>query len=185
MVAAPVRYPRTPLLALLAVALVPVVGLTALLLWSDTKADEYELVDGGAETTSPVEAIDPGPPSAVLATSREPLSVPGETVWRVPSLGVPDSSLPSTVDSIGSADAARLFVDRARRARPDLVLSDEAAGAVARICVRLDGIPLSIELAAARCRNLAVEKIGCELVVRFGLLCGGGAFPVVTPAFLR
>ena len=68
-VAAPVRYPRTPLLALLAVALVPVVGLTALLLWSDTKADEYELVDGGAETTSPVEAIDPGPPSAVLATS--------------------------------------------------------------------------------------------------------------------
>jgi predicted ATPase/DNA-binding CsgD family transcriptional regulator len=113
------------------------------------------------------------PGVAVLATSREPLSVPGETVWRVPSLGVPDPSLPPTVDSIGNADATRLFIDRARRARPDLVLSDAAAGAVARICVRLDGIPLSIELAAARCRNLAVEQVARELDVRFRLLTGG------------
>ncbi len=60
------------------------------------------------------------PAVSVLATSREPLSVPGETVWRVPSLDVPDQSRRQTVDSIGCADAARLFLDRARRARPDL-----------------------------------------------------------------
>ena len=86
------------------------------------------------------------PAVMVLATSREPLSVPGETVWRVPSLAVPDRLVPQTLDSIGTADAARLFVDRARRAQPDLMLTDEAAGAIARICARLDGIPLSIEL---------------------------------------
>ena len=113
------------------------------------------------------------PAVIVLATSREPLSVPGETVWRVPSLAVPDPLVPQTVDSIGMADAARLFVDRARRAQPDLLLTDEAAGAIARICDRLDGIPLSIELAAARCRNLALEQIARELDDRFRLLTGG------------
>jgi predicted ATPase len=113
------------------------------------------------------------PAVIVLATSREPLSVPGETVWRVPSLAVPDPLLPQTVDSIRSASAARLFVDRARRAQPDLLFTDEAAGAIARICARLDGIPLSIELAAARCRNLALEQIARELDDRFRLLTGG------------
>ncbi len=113
------------------------------------------------------------PSVAVLATSREPLSVPGETVWRVPSLGVPDPSLPQTSESIGRSDATRLFVDRARRARSGLRLTDEAADAVARICHRLDGIPLSIELAAARCRNLAIEQIARELDDRFRLLTGG------------
>ena len=113
------------------------------------------------------------PAVIVLATSREPLSVPGETVWRVPSLAVPDPLVPQTVDSIRMADAARLFVDRARRAQPDLVLTDAAAGAVARICSRLDGIPLSIELAAARCRNLGLEQIARELDDRFRLLTGG------------
>jgi hypothetical protein len=77
------------------------------------------------------------PAVIVLATSREPLSVPGEIVWRVPSLGVPDPLVPQTVESIRVADAARLFVERARRAQPDLLLTDEAAGAIARICSRL------------------------------------------------
>jgi predicted ATPase/class 3 adenylate cyclase/DNA-binding CsgD family transcriptional regulator len=113
------------------------------------------------------------PAVRVLATSREPLSVPGETVWRVPSLAVPDQWRRQTVDPIGCADAARLFLDRARRARPDLVLTDEGADAVARICRRLDGIPLSIELAAARCRNFSVEQIAGELDDRFRLLTGG------------
>src|SRR5262245_49970306 len=58
------------------------------------------------------------PAAMVLATGREPLSVPGEIVWRVPSLAVPDPLLPQTVSSIGTADAARLFVDRVRRAQP-------------------------------------------------------------------
>ncbi len=68
-VAAPIRYPRTPLLALVLVALVPVVGLTALLLWSDTKADEYELTDDGSAATTAPDVVEPGPPSPVLATS--------------------------------------------------------------------------------------------------------------------
>jgi len=68
-VAAPIRYPRTPLLALVLVALVPVVGLTALLLWSDTKADEYELTSDGSAATPPPDVVEPGPPSPVLVTS--------------------------------------------------------------------------------------------------------------------
>ena len=75
--------------------------------------------------------------------------------------------------SIEQSDAARLFLDRARRARSGLSLTDESAQAVARICLRLDGIPLSIELAAARCRNLAIEQIARELDDRFRLLTGG------------
>ena len=113
------------------------------------------------------------PSVAVLATSREPLSVPGETVWRVPSLNVPDPSLSQTPESIEGWEATRLFVDRARRARSDFALTSDAADAVARCCSRLDGIPLSIELAAARCRNLAVEQIARELDDRFRLLTGG------------
>jgi predicted ATPase/class 3 adenylate cyclase len=113
------------------------------------------------------------PSVKVLATSREPVSVPGETVWRVPSLGVPNLSMAHSIDSLERADATRLFVERARRARPDLALTDQAADAVARICQRLDGIPLSIELAAARSRNLAVGQIASELDDRFRLLTGG------------
>jgi predicted ATPase/class 3 adenylate cyclase/DNA-binding CsgD family transcriptional regulator len=113
------------------------------------------------------------PESVVVATSREPLSVPGELVWRVPSLDLPDPTQIQTIKSIEQSDAARLFLDRARRARHGLSLTDESAQAVARICLRLDGIPLSIELAAARCRNLAIEQIARELDDRFRLLTGG------------
>ena len=109
----------------------------------------------------------------VLATSREPLSVPGETVWRVPSLTVPDAATAHTVASVERSEATLLFLERARRARSDFVLTDDEAGAVARICQRLDGIPLSIELAAARCRSLTVEQIARELDDRFRLLTGG------------
>jgi predicted ATPase/DNA-binding CsgD family transcriptional regulator len=125
------------------------------------------------------------PAVSVLATSREPLSVPGETVWRVPSLAVPDPSEPQTVASLRMADAARLFVDRARRAQPDLLLTDETAGAIARICSRLDGIPLPIELAAARCRNLTLEQIARELDDRFRLLTGGARTVVARQQTLK
>jgi len=113
------------------------------------------------------------PAVTVLATSREPLSVPGETVWRVPSLAVPDAATPHNVDSVERSEATQLFLERARRARSDLVLTDDAADAVVRICRRLDGIPLSIELAAARCRSLTFEQIARELDDRFRLLTGG------------
>jgi predicted ATPase/DNA-binding CsgD family transcriptional regulator len=127
----------------------------------------------GAVATLVEELLTMVPAASVLVTSREPLAVSGETVWRVPSLDVPDPSSIHTAESIENADASRLFMERARRARPDLELTDDGADAVARICLRLDGIPLSIELAAARSRNLGIEQIARELDDRFRLLTGG------------
>jgi predicted ATPase/class 3 adenylate cyclase/DNA-binding CsgD family transcriptional regulator len=95
----------------------------------------------------------------VVATSREPLGVPGEATWRVPSL---------------DEDAAvRLFGERAAQVRPGFV-PDESAAAIAEICLRLDGLPLAIELAAARVRMMAPERIAAALEDRFRLLTGGG-----------
>jgi predicted ATPase/DNA-binding CsgD family transcriptional regulator len=96
----------------------------------------------------------------VLVTSRAPLEVPGEVSWRVPSLGVPprrDQCTP--VDSLSQYDAVRLFVDRAQHVRPGFALNDANGPEVAEICHRLDGIPLAIELAAARCRSLSPDQV--------------------------
>jgi predicted ATPase/class 3 adenylate cyclase/DNA-binding CsgD family transcriptional regulator len=97
---------------------------------------------------------------SLLATSREPIGVPGEVSWRVPSLSLAD-------------EAAELFADRARHARPDFTVGDEDAAAVGEICARLDGIPLAIELAAARVRALSLPEILDGLHDRFRLLTGG------------
>jgi predicted ATPase/class 3 adenylate cyclase/DNA-binding CsgD family transcriptional regulator len=113
------------------------------------------------------------PPVSVLATSREPLSVPGEVTWRVPSLGAPPAEPHLAVAVVSQFDAVRLFIDRARRARPSFAVTDANAPAVAQICHRLDGIPLAIELAAARCRQLSAERIAHDLDDRFRLLTGG------------
>ena len=91
---------------------------------------------------------------SVLATSREPLGVPGEVVWRVPSLRCPGPEQAVSVPALSQYDAVRLFLDRAHRARPSFTVSDDNAPAIAQICHRLDGIPLAIELAAARCRQI-------------------------------
>ena len=103
----------------------------------------------------------------VLATSRHPLGVEGETTWRVPSLAVP----PKAADpaSFGEFDAVRLFRERARQARPEVILTP----AVAQICRRLDGIPLALELAAARVGGVAIDRLVDELDDRFRLLTGG------------
>ena len=77
------------------------------------------------------------------------------------------------MEALSEYDAVRLFLDRARRARPSFAISDANAGAVAQICRRLDGIPLAIELAAARCRQMPVERIAHDLDDRFRLLTGG------------
>jgi predicted ATPase/DNA-binding CsgD family transcriptional regulator len=109
------------------------------------------------------------PDLAVLATSRAPLAASGETEWRVPSL-----SLPATGDEEnGASDAVALFTERATNARPDLALGAADADSVAAICTELDGLPLAIELAAARARILSVEQIAAELSDRFRLLSGG------------
>jgi predicted ATPase/class 3 adenylate cyclase len=109
----------------------------------------------------------------VLATSRQPLGVDGEIGWRVPSLAVPAEDGPAGIDALGACEAVRLFADRARQARRGFEIDDRTGPAAAEICRRLDGIPLAIELAAARVRVLAPAQIAAGLAERFGLLTGG------------
>jgi predicted ATPase/class 3 adenylate cyclase len=105
----------------------------------------------------------------ILATSRSPLGVIGEMTWTVPSLGVPDSDSPS-IEELRGCDAVRLFVDRARMADPNFELNDDNTAAVVQTCKRLDGIPLAIELAAARTRVFDPRQIAERLNDRFKLL---------------
>ncbi len=114
----------------------------------------------------------------VLATSREALAVAGEQVYRLPSLAIPPKSCLSAQDAL-SYGAVSLFVDRARAVDPAFVLTDDTARDVVDICRRLDGIPLAIELAAARVRVLAPRQIAQRLDQRFRLLTRGepGALP--------
>lgn len=113
------------------------------------------------------------PEISIVATSREPLGAGGETTWRVPSLSLPADSTQRTPGGLERSDAVRLFGERAAKVRPDFELSNDNAAHVARICRDLDGIPLAIELAAARVRVLSVESIADGLADRFRLLTGG------------
>jgi predicted ATPase/class 3 adenylate cyclase/DNA-binding CsgD family transcriptional regulator len=112
------------------------------------------------------------PALTLLATSRESLGVAGEVTWRVPSLSL-------------AGDAIDLFVDRARRCRSDFRVDDDNAAAVAEICRRLDGLPLAIELAAARVRSLSPAEIEASLHDRFRLLTGGARTAVRRQQTLR
>jgi predicted ATPase len=94
----------------------------------------------------------------VLATSREPLGIEGEVIYRVPPLGLPDQDVTDTA-SIASKEAVRLFMERARVHQPSLQLDDSNARLVASLCRRLDGIPLALELAAPRLRALSLSQI--------------------------
>lgn len=113
--------------------------------------------------------------STIICTSREPLGVLGEVVWRVPSLSVPptDHDRAWSAADIQAYDAVALFADRARRSRRGFAVDDANAAAIAQICARLDGVPLAIELAAARVRTMRPERIAAELDDRFRLLAGG------------
>ncbi len=108
----------------------------------------------------------------VLTTSREPIGVPGEVTWRVPSLSL-------------DSDALSLFADRARRARPDFEVTDDNIASVTELCRRLDGMPLAIELAAARVRALSLNEILDSLHDRFRLLTGGSRTAVRRQQTLR
>ena len=112
------------------------------------------------------------PGVTVVATSREPLGVPGEVTFRVPSLVYPKAPTASA-EELAMFDAVQLFVERSRRARPDFVLTDANAGEVLEICKRLEGIPLALELAAARMRVMTAAQIRDGLHDRFRLLTGG------------
>jgi predicted ATPase/class 3 adenylate cyclase/DNA-binding NarL/FixJ family response regulator len=128
------------------------------------------LLDASAEL---VVAVLSGAASlTLLATSREAIGVAGEVGWRVPSLSLADEALD-------------LFADRARRARPGFTLTDDNAATVGEICARLDGVPLAIELAAARVRALSLAEILDSLHDRFRLLTGGSRTAVRRQQTLR
>jgi len=112
------------------------------------------------------------PAVTLVATSREPIGVVGEVSWRVPSLSLAD-------------EAIELFTDRARQVRPDFRLTDDNAATAAEICRRLDGVPLAIELAAARVRVLSLTEIRDSLHDRFRLLTGGARTAVRRQQTLR
>ena len=119
-----------------------------------------------------VALLDACPAVTLLATSREPLRVAGEVAWQVPSLSLAD-------------EAIELFTDRARRVRPDFSVTNDNSATVREICRRLDGIPLAIELAAARVRALSVAQILDSLHDRFRLLTGGARTAVRRQQTLR
>ncbi len=118
------------------------------------------------------------PDVTVLTTSREPLGVSGEVSWRVPSLAAPARGEVITADVAPTFDAVRLFVQCAIQVRPNFVIKPDNAAAIGEICARLEGIPLAIELAAARTRTLSVAQIASGLNDRFRLL-GRGARTVL------
>ena len=108
----------------------------------------------------------------LLATTREPLRVPGERVWRIPPLAMPDGG-DQDLGTWKTASAALLFADRARGARPDFSLDTITLPVVAQICRDLDGLPLALELAAARLRHLTLRQLAGRLSDRLRLLTGG------------
>ncbi len=112
------------------------------------------------------------PSLSILATSREVLSIPGEIIYVVPSLDLPgpDHQPP---DALAAVESVRLFIERAAAVRPGYALTGENTPAVAQICRRLDGIPLAIELAAARVKSLSAAQVAERLGDRFHLLAGG------------
>ncbi|HEY6103698.1 MAG TPA: tetratricopeptide repeat protein [bacterium] len=113
------------------------------------------------------------PSLSILATSRERLGIAGEVVFAVPTLSLPASGDIHSLAELRSSEAATLFLDRALLGRPTITFSDEAAGPVARIVRQLDGIPLAIELAAAKLKVLSLSQIVERLDNTFRLLTGG------------
>ena len=128
------------------------------------------LLDACAELVTAV--LTRAPSIRLVVTSREPIGVDGEWSWRIPSLAVPPPD--ATFEEIVAAPTVQLFDARAQQARAAFRLTEEVAPQVARICRRLDGLPLGIELAAARVRMMSPERIAAGLDDRFRLLTGGG-----------
>ena len=122
------------------------------------------LIDGLLKTCSDLK---------VLATSREPIGIDGEVAWRVPSLPLPDAAASANPEQLLVNPAVQLFMQRAAATRPQYTLTVRNALAVAQLCRRLDGIPLALELAAARIEALTAEQIARRLDQRFRLLTGG------------
>ncbi len=118
--------------------------------------------------------LDSCPRLRILATSREGLGVEGEARWPVPPLSVPERGRTPSSEKLEGYESVRLFVERARGRNPSFSLSSESALTVAELCRRLEGIPLAIELAAARVGTLSLEQISERLKDALGLLTRGG-----------
>ncbi|HEY3522758.1 MAG TPA: AAA family ATPase, partial [Candidatus Limnocylindrales bacterium] len=131
--------------------------------------DNFEQLIGAA--TEVAQLVAACPRLTVLVTSREPLRIRGEHTLPVAPLSLPEQDASPTAADVVRSDAVALFLERAREVRPDLGLSDETAPLVADICARLDGLPLAIELAAARLRLFSLDELHDRL--RLGLLRGG------------
>jgi len=128
------------------------------------------LIGGCAKTADAI--LRRCPRVRLLATSREPLGISGKTIYRVPSLSLPAPD-DSGCSAAGSSDAVALFADRATAQGVNLPLDEETAAVVVSVCRRLDGMPLAIELAAARLRSLSLSELHDRLDQRFRLLTGG------------
>lgn len=129
------------------------------------------LIEASAEIVNTL--LNAAPNLTVLASSREALGVQGEASYPVPSLSLPDPKHLPKLEQLSQYEAVQLFIDRALLVQPHFAVTSQNAPDVAQICHRLDGIPLAIELAAARVKALSVEKIAERLDDRFRLLTGG------------
>ena len=127
------------------------------------------LVDACARLAEAV--LRAAPDVCILASSREPLNIAGEQTHILPPLALPESG--SDAEITARSEAVQLFVERARLRHPDFSVTDQNSNVVAQLCARLDGIPLALELAAARVAVMSVDKIAARLGDRFRLLTGG------------
>ena len=128
------------------------------------------LIESCAQLTDQFLRISPN--IKIIASSREALGINGETIYRVPSLSLPDQAK-VTREALEGFESIQLFVERARAANPNFDLTENNASSIAQICRRLDGIPLALELAAARVKVFSAEQIATRLDDRFRLLTGG------------
>jgi predicted ATPase/DNA-binding winged helix-turn-helix (wHTH) protein len=129
------------------------------------------LLDACAQLVDKV--VRSSPDISVLVTSRERLGMTGELTYRVPSLTVPGPSEALTQESVSEYEGVRLFIERAKLVRPGFTLAANNASSVATICIRLDGMPLAIELASARLRSMPVDELSERLEQRLALLVDG------------
>ncbi|MBK7975157.1 MAG: tetratricopeptide repeat protein [Deltaproteobacteria bacterium] len=141
------------------------------------------VVHAAAEVVSSLLAASPR--SRVIATTREPLRVPGEATYRVPSLAMVDPEEDASFAELARSEAVKLFVDRAMQVASTFTLGEHNVAVVADICRRLDGIPLAIELAAARASSLTPEQIADRLGDRFRLLTRGARVALPRQQTLR
>ena len=141
------------------------------------------VIDGTAAVLADVLSRCPG--TRALVTSREPLGVAGEQVWPVPPLGLPDEPTAVTLEDVVHHDAIHLFLTRAREARPGMAIDQRAMTHVVSICVALDGLPLALELAAARLRTLPLPAVASGIGEIMGWTSERGHATVARHATLR